>query len=154
VADNFTANPGSGGSAFASDDVGGVHYPRIKRSFGRDGTAADAGSVHRLVSAASTNATNVKASPGVVYAIVAINLNAAVRYLKLYNKATAPTVGTDTPVATIPIPASTTGAGVVIPIPSGWDFSSGISEALTTGAGDADTGAVAANEIFVHLVYV
>ena len=30
MADTFVANAGSGGSTFASDDIGGVHYPRIK----------------------------------------------------------------------------------------------------------------------------
>lgn len=154
MADNFVANPGSGGSTFASDDVGGVQYSRVKRSFGRDGTASDAGTLTRLISAATTNATSVKASAGVVYLITAFNLNAAVRYLKMYNKASAPTVGTDTPVATYPIPASATGAGFIIPIICGSDYSTGIALALTTGVADADTGAVAANEIFVHLVYV
>jgi hypothetical protein len=108
----------------------------------------------RVISAASTNATNVKGSAGTVGFIHAINLNAAVRYLKFYNKATSPTVGTDTPILTLPIPASTTGAGFVIPVPvGGIDFTTGISLALTTGIADADTGAVAANEITVNLGY-
>lgn len=152
--DNFVTNLGSGGSTFASDDVGSVHYSRIKRSFGRDGVVSDVGTLTRLISAATTNATSVKASAGTVYAVMAFNLNAAVRYLKLYNKASSPTVGTDTPVATFPIPASTTGAGFVINLDPGADFATGIALALTTGVADADTGAVAANEIFVHLVYV
>jgi hypothetical protein len=39
----------------------------------------------------------VKASAGQVYSLFVSNINAAVRYLKLYNKASAPTVGTDVP---------------------------------------------------------
>lgn len=154
MADNYVTNSGSGGNTFASDDISSVHYARVKRTFGRDGVAADVGTGFRLVSAASTNATSVKASAGTLYSLLVVNLNAAVRYLKLYNKASAPTVGTDTPVATIPIPASTTGAGVAINFGPGFDFSTGIAYATTTGAADSDTGAVAANEIFVVGVYV
>lgn len=153
MADNFVTNAGSGGATFASDDVGGVQYPRLKISVGPDGTAQDGWTPARLISAASTNATSVKASAGELGLIYAVNLNAAVRYLKLYNKASAPTVGTDTPVATLPIPASTTGAGFSLPIPEGLAFSTGIAYAVTTGYADADTGAVAAGEIFLLLGY-
>lgn len=154
MADNFTANAGSGGATFASDDVSAIQYPRIKRSFGRDGVATDVGTGFRLVSAASTNATSLKASAGTLYTLFAVNLNAAVRYVKFYNKASAPTVGTDTPVATFPIPASTTGAGFQINLGPGFDFSTGIAYATTTGAADSDTAAVAANEIFLVGTYV
>lgn len=34
MADNFVANAGSGGNTYASDDVGGVHYPISKIAFG------------------------------------------------------------------------------------------------------------------------
>jgi hypothetical protein len=42
MADNFVANAGSGGSTFASDDIAGTHYPRVKPSWGADGSATDA----------------------------------------------------------------------------------------------------------------
>ena len=109
---------------------------------------------YKLVSGASTNATSVKASAGTVYMITASNVNAAVRYLKLYNKASSPTVGTDTPVFTFAIPGNTAGAGTNIPIPNvGINFSTGIAFALTTEATDAGTTGVAANEIVVNLAY-
>lgn len=45
----------------------------------------------RLISAAgTTNATNVKATPGRVFHIFGYNAATSVTYLKLYNKATAP----------------------------------------------------------------
>ena len=154
MADNFTANPGSGGSTFASDDVGGVQYTRVKRTFGRDGSAADVATAFRLISAASTNATSVKGSGGTLHSLLAVNINAAVRYLKLYNKATAPTVGTDTPVLTLAIPGNTAGAGFALSFDPGIDFSLGIGLALTTGVADADTAAVAANDITVNGSYV
>ena len=154
MADNYVANAGSGGSTFAADDVGTVLYARVKRSFGSDGLVADSGTGFRLLSAASTNATSLKASAGVLYSLYVINLNAAVRYLKFYNKASSPTVGTDTPVATFPIPANSTGAGFSINLDPGISFATGIAYATTTGIADSDTAAVAANEIIIVGVYV
>lgn len=101
----------------------------------------------KLVSAASTNATSVLAAPCEVTKLTVSNINAAARYLKIYDKASAPTVGTDVPVATYLIPASG-GSNIPITIPD--SFSLGFAFALTTGAADSDTGAVAANEIIVN----
>jgi hypothetical protein len=107
-------------------------------------------SISRKLSAASTNATNVKASAGQVYAVHCMNTNAALRYLKLYDKASAPTVGTDTPVITVPLP---TNAPVVIQPACGIAFANGIGFAMTTGIADSDATAVAANEIVLNLLY-
>ena len=41
MADNVTANPGSGGATFATDDIGGIQYPRAKIGFGSDGSYQD-----------------------------------------------------------------------------------------------------------------
>lgn len=109
---------------------------------------------YKLVSAATTNATSVKGSAGTLYMITASNVNADERYLKLYNKATSPTVGTDTPVHTFIIPGNAAGAGTNIPVPAvGLAFSTGIAFALTTEATDAGTTGVAANEIVINLAY-
>lgn len=102
-------------------------------------------------SAASTNATSTKASAGTLWSVVASNINAAARYLKLYNKASAPTVGTDTPVLTIPIPA-----GGVVQVDGGSNgirFGTGIAWAVTASAADSDTTAVATGEIKVCIAY-
>lgn len=108
----------------------------------------------KLVSAASTNATSLKASAGQLYMVTASNINASARYLKFYNKASSPTVGTDTPVLTFLIPGNASGAGTNIPVPdTGLAFGTGIAYAITTGATDADTGAVAANDIIVNIAY-
>ncbi len=106
---------------------------------------------YKLISAATTNATSVKASAGQIYSIVAMNSNASARYLKLYNKASAPTVGTDTPVQVYMLPG---GGGVTITLPVGMIFSTGIALATTTGAADSDTGAVALSEIVINLTYL
>lgn len=103
-------------------------------------------------SAATTNATSVKASAGTLYAVSASNINAAIRYLKFYNKASAPTVGADVPILTIAIPA---GGNVNLQWGRvGLRFTTGIALAITTGATDADTGAVAASEIKVNSAYI
>lgn len=106
---------------------------------------------NNLNSGASTNGTVVKGSAGTLYAISASNINAAIRYLKIYNSTTV-TVGTTTPVMTVAIPAGgfvnlTFGA-------TGHRFTTGICIALTTGAADADTGAVAAGEIKVATSFI
>ena len=149
MADNYTANAGTGGDTFAADDVSGVKFARVKVVCGSDGVAQDNWTPFRLISAASTNATSVKASAGSVGFIHATNLNAAARFLKLYNKASAPTVGTDTPIATLVIPGNTAGAGFVLPITGGVFFSTGIAYAVTGAYADADTTAVAAGEVFI-----
>lgn len=105
----------------------------------------------KTVSAASTNATSVKGAEGKVFGIVVNNVNAAVRYLKLYNKATAPTVGTDAPVMTIAIPAASVQS---FEFPDGILFGTGIAFALTTEATDAGTTGVSANEHVVNILYV
>ena len=110
-----------------------------------------AGTTHHLISAASTNATSVKASAGTVNHIVVNNVNAAVRYFKLYNKASAPTVGTDTPVLTLAIPAGSVQS--IVLGTRGLRLGTGIAYALTTGITVADTGAVSASEHAVHISY-
>lgn len=109
-------------------------------------TTGGLASIARLISAAaSTNATNIKGSAARVYKIRGYNAAAAVRYLKLYNKATAPTVGTDTPVATIALKPSD-----IFDIDFGLlgeYFATGVGYALTTGSPDADTGALTAADV-------
>lgn len=102
-------------------------------------------SVKRLVSAAaSVNATIVKASGGRVYKITGQNAAAAIRYIKLYNKATAP-AETDTPVATFAIAAS---SNFDIDFKDyGVYFSAGIGYRLTVLNADNDTTALTAADI-------
>lgn len=111
-------------------------------------TANKPNAVGRIASsAASTNATLVKASAGEVHNVIATNTTASIVYLKLYNKSSAaPVPGTDTPFMTIAIPAS----GSIPPLQfpnGGMYFSTGIGFALTTGPLDSDTTAVTAGAI-------
>lgn len=121
-------------------------YPRVSPVASEVGGA----SVSKTVSAASTNATSIKTRSGTVYGVTANNVNAAVRYLKLYNKASAPTVGTDTPVMTIALPPAQV---TTVPFPVGVEFGTGIAFALTTEATDAGSTAVSASEHVVHVFY-
>lgn len=103
-------------------------------------------------SAATTNATSVKASAGTVYSVTASNTGAAVAYVKLYNLATAPTVGTSTIAITIPVPA---GGTVNLPFgTSGARFSTGIGLAITNLGTDADATAVTAGQVKVITAYI
>lgn len=96
-------------------------------------------------SAASNNAAFIKAAQGQVYYIVAYNSNAAVRFLKLFNKATVPTPGVDIPVISLPIPPN---GGIAIEVGLGTNlFPAGIAFALTAGAADSDNTAVGAADI-------
>lgn len=109
----------------------------------------------KLISAATTNATSVKASAGTIGYLTASNINASPRYLKIYNKASAPTVGTDVPVHTFIIPGNTAGAGTNIPLPpQGIALGTGIAFATTTGVADADTGAVASADLVINYGWI
>lgn len=116
-------------------------------------TGSNGTSTYKLISLASTNANLIKNSGGNLYSIIAIGLTSTVRYLKLYNKSVTPTVGTDIPYMTIPIPANTQGAGISIPFSMGVNFNLGIGIAITSGLADNDTGAISANDVVVNITY-
>jgi hypothetical protein len=102
------------------------------------------------VLAASTNATSLKGSAGQVYSFC-LNSNASYPvYLKLYNKATAPTVGTDTPVSVLEAQA---GVPICKQTEEGFAFATGIAWAATKGITDADTTAVLISDGTVEIAY-
>ncbi len=105
-----------------------------------------------LSSAATTNATSVKATAGTIYAISASNVGAAAAFLKIFNLATAPTVGTSVPALTIPIPA--TGQISLEFGPLGLRFGTGISFSITNLIADADTTAIVAAQVKLIISYV
>lgn len=105
-----------------------------------------------LNSAATTNATSQKATAGTLFEISASNQTASLKYLKLYNKASVPTVGTDVPIDTIPIPVNGN-----IPIEFGANgrrFTLGIAFAITGLQAIADATAVAAGDVQVAGTYI
>lgn len=149
--DNFLTNAGSGGSTFASDDVSSVQYPRVKTSVGPDNTAQDGYSFTRIVSAATTNGTVIKASAAELASLSFFNTNASsVRWLKLHNSTTV-TPGTTAVAMTFPIPpaANSSGAaGFHLVFPDGVTFGTGLCISITGAAGDSDTTAISANEVY------
>jgi hypothetical protein len=111
--------------------------------------ATGAASGTHLVSAATTNATIVKGSPGRVVGWSFGNTNAAWRYVKLHNQTTTPTAGTGV-VRTIAIPPN----GVnTFKLAGGIAFATGIGLTTVTGAADADNTAVGLNDIVGDLFF-
>ncbi|BBC00198.1 hypothetical protein [Bradyrhizobium elkanii] len=170
MSDNFDVTPGSG-KTVATDDIGGIHYQRAKMVWGADGTANDvdtaagkpmpvqslpqtSGGLSRTRTLIPNNTTAivVKSGAGQLYKIRATNNSATIAYIKIYD-ATSATAGSGTPVDTIMIPASTSGAGVVDTTDLGVSFSTGITYIVTTGIADNDTGAPAANAYVVSFYY-
>lgn len=107
---------------------------------------------HRAISTASTNATSVKGSQGTVNSIMLANSHATLpRFFKLFNKATAPTVNTDTPTHTFAIPPL---GNVIVPILPGFiPFATGIAYCIVDIMADTGQAAIAANEVTVSMGY-
>ena len=114
-----------------------------------------AGTTYNVVTAASTNSAVVKASAGMLYEITISNPTATAAYVKLYNKTTAPVVGTDVPVMTISVPAT---SATTMPVSLifgqvGKRFATGIGIACTAAAAATDTG-VSVVGIQINATYI
>jgi hypothetical protein len=112
---------------------------------------ASGATASRINAAASTNATSLKASAGQIYTIDVFNAAAYNVFLKLYNKASAPTVGTDTPIMTIPIQA---GGGFSKTWPMGLTFGTGIAYAITKLQADSDTTVLVASDLTGNTTWI
>lgn len=95
-------------------------------------------------SAATTNATSTKALPAQLYGFSLCNTSAAVKFFKFYNKATAPTVGTDAVAFKLLIAAGTCRDR---DFPLGMNFTTGLAFAITGAQADSDATAVAAGDV-------
>lgn len=107
-----------------------------------------------LNSAATTNGSLIITGTSGLQAFYASNIGATAAFVKLYNKATAPTVGTDTPLMIIPVPAAVAGVPGVASPPIGYSghrFPLGLGIAITGAVADSDTTAVAAGQVKVIL---
>lgn len=112
--------------------------------------ASGAGSIAKLSSLATTNATSVKASAGRIVGYSLTNTTAAFKYLRLYDLAVAPTVGTSVPVLVIGLPPNST---TTCNQEGGIGFTTGIAYAITGAATDLDATATAANDVIGGLIY-
>jgi hypothetical protein len=111
-----------------------------------------------LIAAATTNATSVKGSAATLYSCQLSGVGSTPAFLKIYNKATAPTVGTDTPVKTLIIPAASTaangaGSNIIFGSGGGLTLGTGFALAVTGVITDADTTAVAASTFAINCDY-
>jgi len=112
--------------------------------------------VHSRSSTNSTNATSVKASPGTVFNLIIHNTHggsgsgAAIAF-RLYNKTTAPVVGTDVPMIIIHVPS---GASKELNFTSGITFTTGIAYSITEGDALLDATAVDADGVQLYMGYM
>lgn len=114
-------------------------------------TSPPTGTNLSFVTAASTNGANAKSTAGNLFEVTVSNPTATPVAVKFYDKATAPTVGTDVPVLTIPV-----AAGAVVSMnfgATGKRFAAGIGRAVTAAAAATDTAAAVAG-VQVHGTYV
>ena len=109
------------------------------------------GTAISVTTAATTNASVQKSTSGNLFEITASNPTATAAYLKFYNKASAPTVGTDVPVMTIPVAANSFVS--YVPGGQGKCFTTGIAMAVTGAITAADTTAAVAG-VQVHGTYI
>lgn len=106
-----------------------------------------------LRSAATTNATSVKAAPGNTYNWIVLNRDSDYNYLHIVDKASAPTPGSETTnyLGAIPLPS-----GVFVPVrPGPFAFvNNGIAFYLTKGDGSStDSTAVLAGAVEMWFEY-
>jgi hypothetical protein len=108
-------------------------------------------SIAKVAAAASTNATLVKASAARVYGYQFTNLTAATKFVKFFNKATAPVPGTDVPIYIVAIPPNAAISDTdIVPVA----FSLGLGYTITNGVADTDTTAVAANDVVGRIDWI
>jgi len=110
---------------------------------------ADTNSV--LVSAAPLVGGNLTGIPLIITELAIFNNTAAVKFIKFYDKATAPTVGTDTPKIRLILPAS---GMILLSSFAGWgQFTLGLGYGMTGAVGDADVTVLVANDVIMNLRY-
>lgn len=148
----------------ASDQVGGNFAQPVQVMGGALGTQPVSGTVtvnpvvpatpYFVNSAATTNGALILTGTSNLSSLYVTNEGASAAYVKLYNKATAPTVGTDIPEMTFPVPAAAAGVpGVANPNIGfhGFRFALGLGISITRNAVFSDTTAVGAGEVKVKL---
>jgi hypothetical protein len=112
--------------------------------------------VHFKSSANSTNATSVKNSSGAIFNMIIHNTHSgggsgsAIAF-RLYDKATAPVVGTDVPMIIIHVQSNDSKE---INFTSGITFVNGIAYSITDGSSLMDATVVSADGVQVYIGYM
>lgn len=176
MADNSLRTPGSGESVASdevtySGDTAKIQVSRFVHVSGSEGSktvteiVGTAGSpaagmvtvqeqnvsTHHIITAASDNAANIKASAGTLKSVHVFNVADYPIYVKFHNIAGSPTVGAGV-VFTVGVQAGTR-ADVVLP-GNGKAFTTGIAVSVITDMADAGTTAVAAGDAAIEVCYV
>jgi hypothetical protein len=112
-------------------------------------SATGGDTTYHLVSGASTNATNIKASAGVVTGWYIYNSNASARKVAFHNTSGTPTAGSSVFFSLV-IPAL---SAANVSLPTGIAFSTGIGITTTTGLADSDSTGVASNDLVINIFY-
>ena len=136
----------------ASDSTGQVTLATGSATVGNVGLATRTSgglTTYHLVSAATTNATVVKASAGQLYGYYIYNNNAAMRKVAFHNTASAPTAGASI-FFTLNIPPN---SAANVHMTMGIAFSTGIALTTVTDNTDAGATAVAAGDLTINLFY-
>lgn len=110
-------------------------------------------STYQSISVAGTNAVLVKAGAGQFFGFAGGNFNvlAAMRYLKIYDKATTPVPGTDTPILTFPLRAGADLNPILLLL--GVQFNNGLGIAVTGGLALLDLTNILAGDTVVNILY-
>jgi hypothetical protein len=101
---------------------------------------------------ATTAGVLIKNAAATLFGCQLGNTGTTVAFVKIYNKATAAVVGTDTPVKTLIVPGPAAGGGGSNPTfgPGGIALSNGFSIGITANAPNNDTNSVTANNVTVN----
>jgi hypothetical protein len=143
VSGTVTANIGTGSVAAGTNLIADVGL-QVRAN------ATGAASTSHIVSAASTNTANVKASAGRLLGWSFVNTTASYQYVKLHNNAGTPTAGAAV-VQTIAIPPN--GVNNCPPTLPGIAFTTGIARSIVTGSADADATATTVGAVVGDLFF-
>jgi hypothetical protein len=135
ISGTVTANIGSGSLAAGTNAIGDVGL-QVRAN------ATGAASIHHIVSAASTNVAQIKATAGRVLGYSLANTTATWQYVKLHNVASA-TAGAAVAM-TIGIPPNGKSEQHIA---QGIAFATAISRSIVTGAADTDATATTLNAV-------
>jgi hypothetical protein len=107
---------------------------------------------YAFTGAGNTTPVQIKAGRGRLLAAHFFNYAGTTRYIKFYDKAVSPTVGTDVPFLQV-AGATNNIAQVLAGFMHGFVFANGLWVSVTTGATIADTAAPAANDVVGQILY-
>lgn len=118
------------------------------------GLATDIGgaTVYRLITGATNNAAVIKATSGNLYSIQSCGGTGTNYWIKLYDKATSPTCGTDTPIMVIGT-GSSNGCNFPRLPDSGLRFANGLGICVVAGVADNDNTSAAASGGLITIGY-